>query len=174
MNTQSGKTTKLFITKTEPFCLNVNNKTKTFFVGTRGKAEVKIYDNKGKVLKTVTTVGSPIHIAVCRSTGKAAIACYDKGVVVMDSKFDRLYHMYTYPTNGTTIHANGAEFDGAGHILVADFREDEVHIANAATGNGLKQIKVDGGPRCLFTQHNGDIVVGTLDPNQLLTMTYLG
>ena len=90
----------------------------------------------------------------------------------MENKSDRLHLMYTYPTNGTKINAWDAEFDGAGHLLVTDYNNKEVHIADAATGNTLKMIKVDGEPRCLTTQTNGDMVVGIGYPNQLLTIKY--
>ena len=174
VDTKSGKTTKLFTTKTAPFCLNVTSNGHTFIVSTWCKPEVTLYDKNGTVLQTVTTVGNPGHIVVCRSTGMVAIACWEKGVMVMENKGDRLHHMYTYPTTGTSIYATGAKFDDTGHLLVTDSNKNhEVDIADAATGNTIQQIKVDGCPICLTTQKNGDIVFCTSDPNQLLTIKYM-
>ena len=155
--------------------MNVTNNGHTFIVGTLNTPEMTLYDRNGTVLQTVTTVYDLEHIAVCRSTGKVAIACGGGGLMMMENTTDRLHHMYTYPTTGTRINATDAEFDAAGHVLVADFRKDEVHIADAATGDTLKKIKVDGYPMCLTTQKNADLAFCTHGPwNQLMTMKYLG
>ena len=51
----------------------------------------------------------------------------------------RLQQMYTYPTNGTKIRSHDAEFDAAGYLLLTDYTNKEVHIANAATGTLLRK-----------------------------------
>ena len=61
----------------------------------------------------------------------------------MENKSDRLHYMYNYPTDGTIINA---EFDAAGHLLVTDLSNKEVHLADAATGNTLKKIQEAHGP----------------------------
>ena len=178
VDTTSGKTTELFTTKTASFCLNVTNNSETLIVGTHDQSEVTLYDKGGTILQTVTTVAPPTHIAVCRSTGKVALACWNSGVMVMENQSGRsLQHMYNFPTDGTTSNASNAEFDNTGHLLVTDFFGKKVYIADVATGNTLKVIAVkddDGNPEYVTTQKNGDLVLCTQYPNKLLTIKYLG
>ena len=172
VDVHSGKTAQLFTTKAQPYCLNVTTDGNTFIVSTWDKKEVTLYDRKGAILHTLTTVEGPEHITICRYTGNVAISCGSGGVMVMENKDDSVDHIYTYPTNGTIIEAYDAEFDDAGHLLVADRNNTAVHIVDATTGNTLKMIKIDGMPICLTTQQNGDIVLGTIRQKQLLTMEY--
>ena len=172
VDTQSGKTTDLITTKTNPVCLNLTRNGQIFMVGSSDKCEVTLYDRKGTLLQTVTTVRYPFHIAVCRYTGRVAIACGSGGVMVMENKADRLQHIYTYPTTTATINASDAEFDDAGHLLVVDYTTKTVHVTDSTTGKTLKGITVDGLPMSLTTMKNGDIVLGTRDPNQLLNIKY--
>ena len=158
---KSTSSSLVFKTETRAHCINVTNNSSIFIVGTESKPEVKLYNVRGSVLQTVTTVKEPEHIAVCRATGEVAIACTDKGVMVMENNADRLFKLYTYPTNGAEIHAGDAAFDHAGHLLVTDQNTNTIHIADASNGKGLKFIKVDGTPLCLTTQINGNIAVCT-------------
>ena len=166
LDTQSGKTAKLFTTSSVPHCLNVTNSGNIFIVGINLECQVTLYDKRGSILQTLTIVASPYHIAVCRSTGRVAIACWKRGVMVMEYKADRLHPMITYPTIGTVT---AVEFDDAGQVLVADSKNKTVQ--NIATGKTFKKINLDGTPTCLLAQNsNGDILLGTRYPNKLLTI----
>ena len=159
VDTTTGKTTKLFDCDARTCCINITKNGSAFITGTRDNPEVKMYNRSGKVLQTVQTVDTSRNIAVCRSTGRVAIAC-EEGVMVMDNRADRLHHMYTYPTTEASICAYDAAFDDEGRLLVPDYLNDKIYIVDAATGQTLIAINMDY-PLLLTVKKKGYLAVVT-------------
>ena len=183
VDTNTGKTTELFECTDNTNALNITNNGSTFIVATDDKPVIKLYNRKGRVLQTVHTLDEPFNIAVCRSTGRVAIACEERGVMMMEIKAGILHHMYNYPSTEDSICATDAAFDDAGRLLVPDPLYGKIYIADATNGKTLKTINIDG-PGLLTLQNNGDIVVvfatekknifrKTKNTGKLLTIKYL-
>ena len=166
LNIKSGKYTKLFdiVSFTH---IKVTSNGSNFVVGGYDKPEIRLYSKRGTLLNSTHTVENTLNIAVCRSTGRVAIACGDGGVVVFESKENKLQHMYTYPSTGGSMYVRDAEFDAAGLILIPDYTHNEIHIANAETGHNLRTIIMDA-PLFLTVQKNGDIAVVSVQETKKL------
>ena len=67
-----------------------------------------------------------------------------------------------------------AEFDGEGHLLVADYYNHKVHIFNDRTGETLKVIEVGRSEPYCLTVRNCDLLLGLRNPTKLHTIKYLG
>ena len=158
IDTRTGKTTKLFDCGVTAKYINITSDGSVFNVGTQDKPEVKLYNRSGKVVQTIQTVDKPFNTAVCRSTGRVAIACNEGGVMVMESKEDNLHHMYTFSSTEDNINAIDAAFDDAGHLLVPGCDNDQIYIADAATGRTLKTINIES-PGFLTVHINSVLVV---------------
>ena len=175
VDTSTGRTTQLFVPEGTPLSLAFTSDD-NMLVGEFDKPLVTLYSPEFKKIRTFTYKGEePTHIAVCSSTGRIAIACWDSGVLVLDSDFTELYR-YTGQPDDNDIQSYDAIFDGHGHLLVADWRHNKgIHIVNAETGQHLKTITTDnmGAAHCLTLSHDDHVIVGTFFTNQLLTFKYL-
>lgn len=123
----------------------------------------------GEKLHTIKCDGKPEHVAVCRSTGKVGVAfLHGKGCFVLDDKYQKLYT--------TTLPCCDVEFDAHMHLLLGDNDDRCVYVLNAATGEHITTItshKINGNIRCLVTQANEELAIGTDAPYKLLTVKYV-
>ena len=131
-------------------------------------SEMSIYSTEGALLQNVNCTDIPRHITVCRSTGKIAVACERGGVMILDANYQHLYQI----TSG-----NFAEFDRHGYVIIGDLDTKRVRFYNATAGELQNEIEYaqlfQGRVQCLCIQDNGDLVVGTKNPNELQFIKYL-
>ena len=103
VDTKTGKTTTLFVTASASRTVNITTDANTFIVGELEKPTVKLYNRRGTVLQIIQTVDKPLNIAVCRSTGRVAIACGEGGIMVMENNEGTLFHMNTYSSGDDNV-----------------------------------------------------------------------
>ena len=175
LDTSTGSTTKLFVPEGRHDALAFMNDG-SLLVSEYDKPLVTLYSDKSKKIRTFTYKGrGPRQITVCRTTGRIAIACWRSNVLVIDSNFTELYRYSGY-SGDSTLESYDVVFDGLGHLLVADYRENKgIHVLNAETGQHIQTMTTDnmGLSKCLTINHDGHLVVGTCDPNRLLPFKYL-
>ena len=157
LDTNKGKTVKLFDITSSPGYINITSDGSTFIVGILNKPEVNLYNRNGKLLQTMRTVGETFSIAVCTSTGKVAIACGKEGVMVVDNQKHNMHHMYNYSTKGGIVSAIDAAFNDKGLLFVPNIAHETIYVADAATGQTVKTINTDK-PLLITVQLNGDLV----------------
>ena len=165
------KATYLFSVEDKPWSIAIT-KDNRILVGDGYNPSIKVYRKNGEHIKTFTYKGKfPVHISLCNHTGMIAICCNDSNILVLDSNFTEIY-TYTGPP-GVQGKFRDAIFDCYRHLIVADI-SGKVHIINAATGKHVQTFTATGfhTGRCLAMQLNGDVLVGTHEPNKLFAFKF--
>ena len=156
LNHKTGETEKMFDIEVEPKCLAVTHDD-TVIIGDVSEPLLHIYTMTGNKLQTVQCVGDPWHVSVCRSTGRVAVACGEKGAMIIDDKYQTLFTVKR--------HCEDVVFDGHGYLFVLDCKT-HVHVLNATTGEHITIITIYKMEtylklKCMDTMKSGELAVGT-------------
>lgn len=169
LNHLTGETEKVFDLDDYPYCLCITQHSDVI-VGIDNKQVIQIYNiPTGAKQMTVECPGYPRHISTCRSTGRTAVACGYRGMIVLDTDYELVYQNVKYCWD--------VEFDKHGYLIVSDADDNNcVYIYNATTGQQKLTImsdKMKGKVKCLAFRHDGKLVLVTKEPLQLLSIKYV-
>ena len=141
----SGKTAIIIHTKTDPDHIKMT-KDGHVLVGTdEPPALICKYTITGELLYTSSDKHKVKDIDHCSKTQNIVAACKFEGVVILDTKLNKLYTFTGLKGEERSVFESWtAVFDKHGNIIVGDYNNKEIYMLDGNSYNLIQKLHVDG------------------------------